>query len=332
MHAFRSKPIALALGLVLFCLVAVAAETVTLRVRPDVGATDRFVLTQEQSMTMNMGPMGQQTTDATNRLEMTQVVREVGEAGDVTLEFTYDRAVMEVKTPQGSMTYDSAAEDADPDNPMGMLIGKPIGVTLSERALVKDVSGLDTMFDEMIAEGGDGAAMAPVVEMLRTSFSDESMAQTFQQSFPVLPEDPVGTGSTWTWSGEMSNPAFGTMKLDQSFEVLGFEERSGSDCVKAAVTLTMVHDGGFPLLDTMREGMAAQGQQMDLSASLGDAGGSGTVWIDRATGMTVAMDTTSTFDMTMELGMPGMPADAPNGGKMKMEMAMTVRQIVERAE
>ena len=36
-------------------------------------------------------------------------------------------------------------------------------------------------------------------------------------------------------------------------------------------------------------------------------------WLDRETGMTVAMDTTDDFDMTMEIAMPGMPADATFG-------------------
>lgn len=333
MNPSLTNRIPAAVAIAVLAVTATFAESVTLRIRPEVGSTQKFTLTQEQAMTMSMGPMGEQKTSAVNRLEMTQKVLGVADNGDVTLEFTYDRAVMEVESPQGAMTVDSAEPgEGATDNPMTMIIGKPIAVTLSDRAEVKGVTGLDAMFEELASAAEAEPSMAPVLEMLRASFSDESMAQTFQQSFPVLPEEAVGEGSTWTWSGEMSNPAFGTMTLNQSFEVLGFEERSGRDCVKTAVQLSMEHEGTFPLLDKMRETMAGQGQEIDMSATLGKSTGAGTVWLDRATGMTVAMDTTSDFDMTMEIGIPGMPADAPGGGKMRMDMDMQIRQLVELAE
>ena len=74
------------------------------------------------------------------------LVGTIEDNGDVTLEFTYDRAVLEIQSPQGATTFDSATSDEGAtDNPMNMIIGKPIGVTLSDRAQVKGVKSMNEM-------------------------------------------------------------------------------------------------------------------------------------------------------------------------------------------
>jgi hypothetical protein len=211
---------------------------------------------------------------------------------------------------------------------IGLLVGKELSMTMTDRGQVIGVEGLTALLDEALAEQSNDPAAAPLVEMMRASFNDDSMAVMFQQNSAILPEGPVTEGTTWSFSSVVDNPAIGTMQVAQDYAVAGFEDKLGRPCVKADVKMLMTHEGDIPMVAEMKKMFAQGGQEVDMSVEIGQSDGAGTVWLDRETGMTVAMDVVSTMNMAFGIEMPGM-AEAPGGGSMKMDMAMTMNQTLE---
>jgi len=306
------------------------AESATLRIRPEAGKTYRYVMTQEQTTRVGLGPMGEQETASTNRIEFRQTAAEVA-PDEVTFDAVYGRMRTETSIGGQTLVFDSADEGAPGREILGKLVGTTLRMTMTDRGKITRVEGFDAIFEDMLAGMGDDPKAKPLVDMFRASFNDEAMAGLFQQNMPVLPEGPISEGSAWTWSSELANPAVGTMAVRYDFDLEGFEEKLGRRCARAAMKFALTHSGEFPMFDQLKKMAAAEGQEMDLSAEIGRSEGGGTIWIDLASGMTVVMDSTLDMDMKMALSMPGLAdsPEAPPGGKLEMTMAMTTRQKLE---
>ena len=329
MHQSRTFRVALIVLASAVVASPVFADAAALRLRPEQGTTYRYVMTQRQDMTMAMGALGNQESTNTTTMDIRQTAREVVASGEVTFDVVYDRVRMDVQAGPRSMTFDSASETGNTaDEMVGLLVGKQLSMTLTERGEVVRVEGLTAVLDEALAEQATDPAAAPLIEMMRGSFNDESMAVMFQQNSAILPEGPVREGSTWTHSSVVDNPAIGAMQVTQDYVIAGFEDKLGRPCVRADVKMVMTHEGDVPMVAEMKKMFSQGGQEVDMSVEIGQSDGAGSVWLDRETGMTVAMDTDSTMNMSIGVVMPGMPAEA-GGGAMKMDMAMTMNQTLE---
>lgn len=312
------------ISFLVFLVVAIVAcaGTPLLRVSPEVGTVHRYELTQKQKINTSMGAMGSQEVESTTRLEMTQEVRDKGEDGSVTLGVTYDRIRMEMQGPM-SMTVDTDAADAAGDDPMagmmGSLVDKPIVVRMTDRGEILGVEGIESIFDELLSGMPDDPGASAMADTMKKSFGDESLSGLFQQMNPILPEGPVEPGDTWSSDIGVTNPVIGTMDVHYDFQLIGYETAEGRDCAKLGFDYTMKFEGESDLVSQMRDMFRQQGVEVDLSWSFDDAVGSGTIWLDRATGMPVTMDSTTSMKIAINMAMG-------QGGGQSMSLAMDIVQ------
>ena len=329
MHRTRAFRVTLVLLASTVAVVFAFADAAALRLRPEKGKTYRYVMVQKQDMTMSMGALGSQQSTNTTTMDLRQTATDVAASGDITFDVVYDRVRVNVAAGPQSTSFDSAAESAtEADKMVGLLVGKNLSMTMTERGQVTRLEGLTEILDEALGDAAQDAEAAPLIKMMRGSFSDESMVALFQQNSAILPDGPVTEGTQWSHASVIDNPALGQMQVAQDYVVAGFEDKLGRPCVKTGVKIAMVHDGDVPMIEEMEKMISGGGQEVDMSVEVGRSDGSGTVWLDRETGMTVAMDTVSTMDMSMSFAMPGME-EAPGGGAMTMKIAMIMGQTIE---
>jgi hypothetical protein len=305
------------------------AEDTLLRFRPEPGTELPYLLTTDSEIQMTMGPMGQQNLTSLSNMNLRMTVGDRAEDGATALEFVYDRFRVESKAMGQSIVFDSDDPGSGPqaeqmDEVFSKLTGHPIHIRVSELGRVEQVEGLDELVGGLFEEQTDPQSQQ-VMEMLRTSFSDDVVRGMMQQSIAVFPEEPVGPGDTWQSAVDISNPLFGGMTIGYAYRVAGREQRAGRDAVKVEFELDTTHTGEVPLLDGISEMMRAQGAEVAIDLDLSDSSGSGTVWFDPATGITLGMEMEHSMTMNMAMNM------TMQGNAQKMDMQMKVDSTTKLA-
>ncbi len=293
-----------------------------LRMVPNLESTLRQVTTLEQDMTMSLGPMGEQSTQSTTLFEMTQIPRERRDDGSTVMEYRYDRIRTETTVGDQVMTMDTDSPSEDELDPFSALVGLSITARITNRGKVLEVSGFDELMDS-ISSDMSGPEAAQMKELMRSSFGNEAMTSMLQQITPILPEDAVGVGDSWKSETSMQFPMLGDMEVDYAYEVLAFEPYVGSDCVKLGFDYVISITSGDALLDLLRQMM---GTDVDLEWEMKDSIGTGSLWLDRATGVVMAMDFTQDISVQMSMGIPEVAEEMDMDFDIRQTMSMeTVR-------
>lgn len=259
--------------------------------------------TSEQSI-MGMSTKTSQTTEMYIKNEVLDVDAE----GTATIKATYERMKMEMdNSMSGKMSFDSDKMEGEvPMQYKGYmaLVGRSIGFKIDKHGTVQEVSGVDSLFDSILASvGGNegGPEMSAMKTALKASFGDDAIKSMMQSASIMYPDVLIAEGDTWgkkvSSVGAMPLAIDITYKVDNIDDekiVLSFEGKISTDKGKA-LDLGIVE------------------MTMDLSGDY-----KGTSEIDRKTGL--VLKSSIVQDMKGEMGAMG----------MKIPMSVDQKITIER--
>lgn len=123
--------------------------------------------------------------------------------GGIRVRWTFARASYHQESPEGSMTYDSAAPSGEPVPtpalPYATLVGQSIEASLSPAGDVTALGGAEALqihMEDALA-GLDADAANELRASLASQFSAEALRERAVLSIPVMPAAPVATGDSW---------------------------------------------------------------------------------------------------------------------------------------
>ncbi|GAA4325964.1 hypothetical protein GCM10023184_14310 [Flaviaesturariibacter amylovorans] len=230
-----------------------------------------YTIGQEvQGQTINsriQGDYSMEVTDETDSLK--------------TLRMTYDRIAMNMVTPDQTITVDSDKGDtatgtAEAANMQGMMNkmfrsmkGKAFTMKVNREGKVVSIEGMQQMADAVVNSMGlPEEARAGVLQGFSQQFNDESLKETFSQSFNIFPNKPVKVGDTWTrtFAGErtpLNTKTTYTVKAIEGGNVVldakSDVSMTGQQSMKGVQTGTMRVDGKTGLVLNGEVNLALEG-------------------------------------------------------------------------
>ena len=150
-------------------------------------------------------------------MEMHWTVDEVSATGDARMKQSIERFKTKIVAAGAEpVEFDSASNDEPKPSARGIaasvspLLGKSFSVTMNLRGAISDLKlskELAAAIDEFVVD-----------DQIRSLFSTNGMRRTLQQAFPLLPENAVSKGDTWTTETKLPSP-FGPLDLHSTFQL-----------------------------------------------------------------------------------------------------------------
>jgi hypothetical protein len=284
-----------------------SGEKVQLELKVTPGMVYKQVTKTDNTSEQKVMGMSTKTTNVTE-IYLRNEVLAVDANGVADIKCTYERVKMQMDNSMaGKMTYDSDKDTADvPMQGAGYkaLIGKSIGFKMDKRGTVQSVSGVDSLFDSIMASmgGEEGATeMAAVKGALKATFGDEAMKTMMQTASIQYPDVLIAEGDTW--GKEISSMGAMPLAMDITYKV----DHIDADKVVLSFEGTIQSD------KTKSLDLGVVAMQMDLKGDY-----KGTSEIDRKTGLVIK----STVDQDMEGSMGAMGMNIP----MNIVQKITVEQ------
>ncbi len=308
---------------VLFTASIAAFQTeVTLRYRWTKGETLRYRMTQQSSSAVSglPGGIGDMTVDQTMTQVFRVVVEDVAADGTTTVQHTLESIGMEMNTPMGKTTYDSASADTA-ENPstasfrriFSAFIGEPFTLVLSPTGSIQKLEGFSRIAEKMFSTMPQDAAGVAVASALKATFNDDSMRQMVGQWFWQLSNRTVKVGDTWNTQGTSGIPMFGSFTTSMAATLKAIEGTGAEQVARIATQVTFKLDPA-----------ESAKNPMGLSMQIGDNTGEGEILFDIAKGRLLRSTTRTTMPMT--LSGPG-PDGTPMTMKLNVKSTMTVELI-----
>ncbi len=235
---------AVALALLFGPPVSALRQDVTLRYRWTKGETIRYRIVQQSTTTLSglPGGMGDMAIDQSTSQTLRGVVEDVAPDGTTMLRQVIESVKMEMNSPMFSMAYDSANPGAG-DNPMSAMlkdifsamVGESFTLLLAPTGEVQKVEGFAKLAEKMFKNIPEDPAAAGILDGLKANLSDDSMRNTFMQTFAQFPNRPLKSGDTWNSQFATNNPMLGTLTTSVT-STLKAMEGDGSNRVAKIVT------------------------------------------------------------------------------------------------
>lgn len=166
------------------------------------GTNYKYRLTTEQNISQTV--QGQKVdVNQTTIMECIYDVKEVDEAGNTTVKFTYSKIGFIQDGPLGRIEYKSW-EKADEVPLMvkafASLVDQSLTIEMSSKGKVFKISGAGILIEKMlklydIPENDE--MMNTIKENLKNHFGDEAIKETMEKMFAIYPNKPVGVGDSW---------------------------------------------------------------------------------------------------------------------------------------
>ncbi len=268
-----------------------AAKSWKLRFHPKQGSVLHFAVSTELAMSANLGLLGRQSGHMNLRIEVRQRVAERRRRGPTTLELTYDRIQLDLEFGQRARSYDSAEPQPGDDelarDYLGRLVGQVVTLVVSRQGEIIEAHGLEGLWDDTDRSAGTGSEeQGALFETLTQGLGMEMLKALYQQASPIFPEGRVRGGDTWTAEFTIPDPAFGAMRIDSEYELLGAGKMGRHSYVKTSVRNRIELEGRGSLLDQIG---ALAGTEGEIRVTTERAEGSGTIWTERKTGITLGL-------------------------------------------
>jgi hypothetical protein len=133
-----------------------------------------------------------------------------GEKDSLSMEASYERLKLDMKSPAGSISFDSG-DSVDPSSPLGVmtaLIGGRFTFKLGTDLKVSEVGGLSELAAKMAA-----AAKDPALASMASSYLNESsIRQSLESLFGLFPTRSIRPGESWTSSSSLNTGVSASMK------------------------------------------------------------------------------------------------------------------------
>jgi hypothetical protein len=262
-----------------------------------------------------MMPKGQ---GATQTQEYAVSVIEETPSGGRLLEFTFQRNKFDMNMGGMKTSFDSndPIDSKDPSSIMfeafNKAIGQAIKVELDAKSEIVSVSGLDAIRDSIIE-----SAPPQIAAMIDGTFSNLYIENL---TVPTgLPLQQVKPGDSWPSNITQNLGVLGTMMADLQYQFKKMENHEGAECAQIAFSGTI---RGRP----NKEAEGETKQMMDIT------GGTtfGKQWYDPEIGQFT--DSAVEQNMKMKVAVPGLPAEAMEGGGLTVEISQKVSRKLLRVE
>ena len=286
----------LALVVLLPASPAHAAKSWKLRFHPKQGSVQYFAVSTSLVLSGNLGLLGRMSGHMDLLIEVRQRVAERRRRGPTTLELTYDRIQLDLELGETTLNYDSAQAEPGDDEPardyLGRLVGQVVTLVVSPQGEIIEAHGLEGLWE-------DTDTQSTLFETLTQGLGMEMLKALYQQASPIFPEERLRSGDRWTAELTIPDPAFGTMRIDSDYELLGAGKMGRHKYVKTGVRNRIELEGRGSLLDQI--GTLA-GTEGEVRVTTERADGSGTIWTERKTGVTLGL--LAEQQMTLQLSVP----------------------------
>lgn len=270
-----------------------SGDKVALEVKLAPGMTYKQVTKTEQSSVQTV--MGMKTkTSSTTAIYFKNEVMAVDAQGVADIKCTYERVTMDADNGMaGKSSFDSDKPEGEaPAQGLGYkaIIGRSINFKMDKRGTVVAVSGVDSLFDAVLASvgaKGSGPEVETMKKTLKGTFGDEGIKSMMQASSIMYPDVLVAEGDTW--GKKISNMGMMPMMMDITYKV---DHIDGEKVVLSFEgTVATDKEKGLDL--------GVVSMEMDLSGKY-----AGTSEISRKTGM--VLNSTVNQDMSGSMSMMGM--------------------------
>ncbi len=262
---------------------------------------DVFKVTMNQDTKQTISVMGRDQEMPMNMvMTMTWNVKKVNADKTFEMTQTIDRVQMTMNLPgQGAMKYDSDSKEAAA-GPLAAMLGglfKPMIKTEFKQKMDPRGEILEVKIPD---EALKGLSSNP---LLKKFFSKEAMKEMVTKMSPVLPEQAIDKG--FSWSSKVETPApFGKMVITSKYTYEGEEQRDNKTLDKFSLSVNMAIDAS---------GDAAAGASFKVQSQKS----SGTLYFDSEAGYFVS----NSIKQDMTLG--GQAAGQAFTQKVQTETRMT---------
>ncbi|HKW03618.1 MAG TPA: DUF6263 family protein [Vicinamibacterales bacterium] len=276
---------------------AVHGQDSALRYRWTKGQSLRYRTVQESNISMSGIPGAGDMTLTTMVTEVHLITAsDIAADGTATLSLKYESMKLDLTTPMGNMSIDSAASGppvdpslVDAQKMFQALVGESVTVVMAPTGAVKSVDGMTRISAKIKAAVPATSALGGVMASLDSMLSDEALKGTMGQSFANLPDKVVKPGETWQTTLNMPNP-LGAMTVANTFTAKGVERVEGKDVTRVGVA--------------QKVSVAPGGTIGPMSVTVSDGTGEGDMLVDHRLGQIVRSTTRQTLPMTMSLSAP----------------------------
>ena len=208
-----------------------ADDGISLQWKWEKGRVLRYRMIQEHRQ-MAPGTIAETVTRQT--VVLREEVTDVTEDGVATVQTSFEAVRMEMDTPSGKMSYDSA----NPSDlvkastfmfrPNARLANASFTMKLNREGKVLELSGFEkTMSGLLPPEQEGGAIAAGMNAQIKHMYSDQSMKQMMDTSLNILPDRPVAAGGTWNRQISAEMPVIGTMTEQGTYTLERVDEKEG---------------------------------------------------------------------------------------------------------
>ena len=262
-----------------------------------------------------MMPKGQ---GATQTQEYAVSVVDETPSGGRLLEFTFLRNKFDMNMGGMKTSFDSDAP-IDPNDPSSIMfeafnkaIGQVIKVELDDKSKIVSVSGIEALRDLIIE-----SAPPQIVGMISGTFSN-----LYVENLTVptgLPMQHVKPGDSWPSNITQNLGVLGLMVADIQYQFKKMENHEGAECAQIAFSGTI-------------RGKPNKEAEGDITQMMDITGGTtfGKQWYDPEVGQFT--DSAVQQDMKMKVAVPGLPAEAMEGGGLSVEISQKISRKLLRIE
>ncbi len=214
---------------------ACGPQEIVLQFAPEVGEVYQVDTTMNQEMTQFFG--GQEIT-IRQRFDFgyTWEIVDRAETGEITVAVTYNHIATEQTFGDQTLAYDSATDDAPPPALTGMdlLLGRGFQIILTPRGEVREVLGLDAMYQEIVAAADLPADQeAAFAQALQESYSALSFQEGFSNMLVPYDGEPLVEGHEWTIEQQLNGLV--PLQITTRYSVQGWDEENATILVSSSL-------------------------------------------------------------------------------------------------
>jgi hypothetical protein len=257
--------------------------------------------------------------DVTVHQAMTQRIKLLAAAvapdGTATLQQTVEAVKVDMTTPLGTISFDSAAPKRDDTddvsralaNVFGGMVGTTISVTMAPDGAIQRIDGADRALDKIAHDLPQDRPSQQMLQSLKSVLSEDSLRASLSQSFPRLPPQPVRPGDNWTAPQALGGPA-GKIAGTQTLTLTSIDGTHAT----IGVALVLTQQSASPLGPS------------GAIVKLGDIRGTGEILFDISQGRIVKATMNTELPSTMTTSTPeGHTVTIKNLSKTSMTMEET---------
>jgi hypothetical protein len=237
----RLSALLLALALVLaFAAHAHAADPVTWKFTP--GEKNRYRLTQNMTMSMNIGAGGQVDSKTSQIMDMTWAVAELKDDGSAVLKQKIDRIRMTMEAPGAGGTTEFDSQSTDEPQGFAAMVAPLLRemtrgeftLTMTPRGKITDVEVPEGLVRALAAAPGAGA-----MGELTTSEGFKKMVSGVSFELP----ETLEAGAEHTTTAEIANPVLGQQVIKTTYRYVGPKDVEGRTFEAFAPTIEITFAG-----------------------------------------------------------------------------------------